>query len=197
MKELSEHAAREHAARVDWATGVLVGAAVQERVKTLRQLEALFYDAASLRQMDPDQVVYRVRWWEPVPEGTEGGLFWGTTAIEPGRVGDEYFMTHGHLHLRRNRAEIYSTVQGEGALLLADAGGRIWMEPMAPGSTHYVHAEVAHRVANVGQSTLTVVACWPSDAGHDYGTIVSKGFGARLLRRGGAPALLRDVAHAG
>jgi len=170
---------------------------VQERTKTLRQLRGIFRDADSWAQMDPDTTVYRVRWWQPVPENTEGGLFWGTTTIEPGLVGDEYFMTHGHCHLQQNRAEIYSTIAGEGALLLADAAGRNWMEEMTAGSIHYVRGDVAHRVANVGKSPLVFVACWPSDAGHDYETIATKGFLARLIRRHGVPTLLRNDANGG
>jgi glucose-6-phosphate isomerase, archaeal len=197
VKQGSKGAVEADHLRINWSTGLLLGSTVQERIKTLRQLRGLFYDAKSCQQMDPDMTVYRVRWWEPVPEGTEGGLFWGTTTIEPGRVGDEYFMTHGHSHLRHNRAEIYGTIAGNGALVLADAGGRTWMEEMTPGSTHYIRGDVAHRVANVGKSPLVFVACWPSDAGHDYQTIATKGFGAHLLCRHGVPTLVRDLANAG
>jgi glucose-6-phosphate isomerase len=177
--------------RVDWATGQLHGADVRVRVKTLREIAGLFNDAYCCGQMDPETVVYRVQWWEPVPEGTEGGLFWGRTVIEPGKVGDEYFMTHGHFHLRRDRAEIYGAVQGNGALILADATGRTWMEPMSQGSLHYIAGDVAHRVANVGEVPLSFLACWGSDAGHEYGTIATSGFGARLICHKGTPTLLR------
>ena len=182
---------------MNWSTGLLLGSPVQERTKTLGQLRGIFYDADSWARTDPDTTVYRVRWWQPVPENTEGGLFWGTTTIEPGLVGDEYFMTHGHCHQQRNRAEIYSTITGEGALVLADAGGRTWMEAMTAGSIHYVRGEVAHRVANVGKSPLVFVACWPSDAGHDYETIATKGFPARLICRHEVPTLLRNDANGG
>lgn len=188
MKEIIQ----EPASLVDWSTGRLQGAEVQERVKTIRELERLFHDADSWRRMDPGTVVYRVQWWEPVAEGTEGGLFWGHTVIAPGRVGDEYFMTHGHFHAKRDRAEFYGTVQGQGMLILADACGRVWSEPMTAGSLHYIHGGVAHRVANTGKAPLMFLACWPSDAGHDYGTIATQGFGARLVCRDGVPILVRD-----
>ncbi len=195
--QLAKETDEPYLARMDWATGDINGPAVQERTKTLRDLEALFYDADSLRRLPSSTAVYRVRWCEPVPGGTEGGLFWGTTTIEPGRVGDEYFMTHGHLHLRRDRAEIYSTIRGEGRLILANPDGKCWMQSMQPGTTHYIQGDVAHRVANVGDSQLIFVACWPSDAGHDYGSIVSKGLGARLVCRDGLPILLEDARNAG
>lgn len=86
---------------VDWATGVLTGAAIEDGVKTLGQLEGIFKDQAAWRGMDSATVVYRVQYWRPVADGTPGGVFWGATVLEPGRVGDEYFMTHGHFHAAR------------------------------------------------------------------------------------------------
>ncbi len=196
MSRTSRPAVEERPVTMDWSRGALAGPAAQERVRNLGQLQGLFYDVASWRQIDPAKIVYRVRWWEPVPEGTEGGLFWGTTIVEPGRVGDEYFMTHGHSHLRGNRAEIYSTISGEGSLLLSEGGGRVRLEPMTAGSMHYIRGDVAHRAANVGERPLVFVACWPSDARHDYGGIVSKGFGAHLVCRNGIPTLLGDGPNA-
>ncbi len=72
--------------RMDWAKGLLEPSPqVQESKKTLGQLEGIFQNTGALRRMDLIQVVYRVQAWCPVPEGTEGGLFWGTTVIEPGK----------------------------------------------------------------------------------------------------------------
>ncbi len=187
----------EPAARMDWSTGALAGSEVRERVKRLRDLNGLYYDSRAWREIDPDTVVYRVRWWEPVPEGSEGGLFWGTTTVESGRVADEYFMTHGHFHRRRDRDEIYSTISGNGMLVLVGAGGSTRTERMTSGSTHYIRGDIAHRVANIGSMPLVFVACWPSDAGHDYGTISTEGFGAHLVCRNGVPTLLRDAINAG
>ena len=117
--------------RLDWASGRLESnAEVRESVKTLGQLEGIFANADALRGMDPNTVVYRVQAWCPIPEGTEGALFWGNTVIEPGKVDSEYFMTHGHFHLKRNRTEYYATVEGEGALIQSPAPQ---IEPVAAG----------------------------------------------------------------
>jgi len=40
----------------------------------------------------PPPSSYRVQVLVPVPDGTEGGLFWGNTVVESGRVGSEYFI---------------------------------------------------------------------------------------------------------
>jgi len=135
-------------------------------------------------------VVYRVQAFQPVSADTEGGLFWGATFLESGLVGDEYFMTAGHFHIKRNRAEYYSTVVGHGALILMDEARNSRVEWMTPGTTHYIPAATAHRVVNIGHTHLSFLACWPSDAGHDYETIRERGFSARLRAIDGQPTLV-------
>jgi glucose-6-phosphate isomerase, archaeal len=181
----------ERVMRMDWEKGLLLPHPnLREAVKTLGQLEGIFQNEDARRAMDPDTVVYRVQAWCPVPEGTEGAQFWGTTVVEPGQVHSEYFMTHGHFHLKRNRTEYYATIEGEGALILMDETRKTWKEPMSPGSLHFIPPNVAHRVANSGKVPLRLVACWPSDAGHDYDTIRQIGFSARLLNLGGTASLV-------
>lgn len=178
--------------KMDWAKGILIGnGELIERVKTIGQLENIFVDENARRAMDPDTVVYRVQAWCPLPDGTEGAQFWGTTVVEPGQVGSEYFMTHGHFHRKRDRTEFYGTVAGEGALILMDEDGKTRMEPMSPGSLHLIPPNTGHRVANTGSLPLRFVACWPSDAGHDYESVRKRGFGARLLNRQQKPDLVR------
>ena len=179
--------------RMDWSKGLLVpDARLLESVKTLGQLQGLFADEAARRAMDPSAVVYRVQAWCPVPEGTEGAQFWGTTVVEPGRVGSEFFMTHGHFHLKRNRTEYYGTIEGEGALILMNEERETRMEPMSPGTLHFIPPNTAHRVANTGNVPLRFVACWPSDAGHDYDSIRKLGFSARLINTNRGATLVRS-----
>jgi glucose-6-phosphate isomerase, archaeal len=175
---------------VNWSAGTLCGSAIRQSAKTVGQLPGLFRDEAARRSLDPETLVYRVQFWQPVPSGTEGGLFWGTTFLEPGKVGAEYFMTHGHFHRIRNRGEYYATVQGEGALILMAESGETRQEPMSPGTVHYIPGNTAHRVANTGRTQLVFLASWPSDAGHDYEIIRCSGFGASLLEVDGKPTLV-------
>jgi glucose-6-phosphate isomerase, archaeal len=181
---------RENIAAVDWNDGSLSGPKVEASVRRLGQLEGIFADQQAWSRMAPDQVVYRVQWVRPVGDGTVGGLFWGNTTLEPGQVGDEYFMTHGHSHAQPDRAEFYATVQGNGMLLFMNRDRDCWVEEMRPGSLHYVHAHLAHRAINTGATPLRFVACWPSDAGHDYASIAEQGFSARVLCRNGRPQLV-------
>jgi glucose-6-phosphate isomerase len=178
---------------IDWSDGVLSGPELQESARTIGQLGRIFHDQKAWSEMNPEQVVYRVQWLKPVEEGTPGGLFWGNTMLEPGRVGEEYFMTHGHSHANTDRSEFYATVQGTGFIVFMNPERKSWVEPMLPGSIHYVHAHMAHRVVNTGSEPLRFVACWPSDAGHDYASIAERGFSLRVLCREGRP----EIVHVG
>lgn len=165
---------------------------IQEVVRTLADLKGIFKNENSRSSLPQATVAYRVQSFFPVQEGTTGGLFWGSTFIEPGMIGDEYYMTKGHFHALRERTEIYIGVAGEGALILMDENGRTWCERMHPGSVHAIPGRVAHRVANIGSKTLSFLACWPSDAGHDYETIAKDGFSARLRNVNGVPQLVEE-----
>jgi glucose-6-phosphate isomerase len=175
---------------VNWLSGALQGPPVRHTAKKIGDLGGLFADENARRQMPPDTVAYRVQYWEPVAHGTEAGLFWGVTTLEPGTVGEEYFMTHGHFHLKRNRAEYYATAQGNGMLLLMDEGRKTRVEVMIPSSLHYIPGNTAHRVVNTGSQPLVFWACWPSDAGYDYQEILNHGFSARVFARNGQPEII-------
>jgi glucose-6-phosphate isomerase len=179
--------------QIDWTKGALLpDADVRESVKTLGQLQGIFADEEARRKVDPNTVVYRVQAWCPVLEGTEGAQFWGSTVVEPGQVGSEFYMTHGHFHLKRNRTEYYGTTEGQGALILMNEGRETRLEIMLPGSLHFIPPNTAHRVANTGTVPLRFVACWPSDAGHDYDSIRKLGFSARLFNINGVSTLVRS-----
>lgn len=174
----------------DWQTGLISGQYIEEFVKTLGQLAGIFKEKAAWRAMDPETEVYRVRLWRPVPDGKPGGLFWGSTVLQPGRVGDEYFMTHGHFHKIRDRAEFYATIRGTGAMLFMDEKGKTWTQTMNTGTVHYIPGNVAHRVVNTGIVPLIFFASWPSDAGHNYAEILTRGFSKRIMQRNGEPCLI-------
>jgi glucose-6-phosphate isomerase, archaeal len=178
-----------HAAvNLDWLEGGMRGEPVKESAKLLGDLKGIFREQDA--DANPGREVYRVRWWAPVAPGTEGGLFWGVTVLQPGKVGDEYFMTHGHFHANRTRAEFYGTVAGRGMLLHMAQDRRTRAEEMAPGTLHSISGQDAHRVVNTGDTPLIFWACWPSDAGYDYGTIAEQGFSVRVVERDGKAVLV-------
>ena len=170
----------------------LKGETLIEQKRMIKELKGIYLDQSAFSEMDPDTIAYTVQSWLPVGEGTPGGLFFGVSTIMPGKVGNEYFMTKGHFHANSDRAEFYWGVQGQGMLIMMDRNRKTWAEVVYPGSLHYIGGEIAHRLANTGEVPLIVGACWPSDAGHDYGAIASHGFSARLMEREGKPALISE-----
>lgn len=171
---------------LNWPAGDMHGRKVMQSQKRLGDLKGIFADETARSSAEPATVVYQVQWWQPAEPGQEGGLFWGVTTIHPGTVGDEFYMTHGHFHANRTRAEYYATAQGEGLLMLMDDSRMTWTEKMSPGSLHFIDGRHAHRVINTGKAPLIFWACWPSDAGYDYGSIAKEGFGARVFNRDGS-----------
>ncbi len=168
----------------------LTGPNTNRSKKLLSQLSGIFKDSEAYDKMDGEQIIYEVDSLMPVEGGTEGALFFGITHLNPGTVGDEYFMTHGHFHEIENRGEYYWGIEGEGQLILMDKDRNVWTQDMFPGSLHYIPGFTGHRVANTGDSTLRFGACWPSDAGHKYDVILKEGFTKRLCKVNGKPCLI-------
>jgi len=168
----------------------LIGNNVEKVCRTIGDLNGIFADEAAYNKTVKNNPAYDVYSFLPEKEGTPGGLYFGITHIYPGKVGNEYYMTKGHFHQQRDRAEYYWGLQGEGMLILMNNEGETWAERMFPGSLHYISGGVAHRVANTGNGMLSFAACWPADAGHNYQEIANKGFTARLLEIDGIPQLI-------
>jgi len=120
----------------------------------------------------------------PVPEDF-GHLMYCISKVQPGRVGDEFFMTKGHYHGVVEAAEIYLGLRGEGLVLMKTADGKFAAEKMTRGRMVYVPPFWAHRSVNTGDEPLTFFCVYPADAGHNYGDIQEGGFPQRVLLRGG------------
>jgi glucose-6-phosphate isomerase, archaeal len=147
---------------------------VERRLSDMRDL----YLDAGAESGDP--LIYRVS-GIPVPQ-TNANVVSSTTVIEPGTIGREYFMTKGHFHEARDRAELYLGLAGDGRLVLATEDGRHAMEPIGPGTVSYVPGGWAHRSVNVGEEPLVFFAAYVGDAGHDYATVEERGFPVLVIR---------------
>ncbi len=142
-----------------------------------------------------DRLVYRV-YAIPVP-ATAANVLSSTTVIEPGTVGREYFMTKGHFHEVRDRAEVYVGLTGEGCLVMATEDGRHVVEPMRHGTVNYVPGGWAHRSVNVGSEPLVFFAAYVGDAGHDYATIEARGFPVVVVAGDDGPEVIRNPRYPG
>jgi glucose-6-phosphate isomerase len=140
---------------------------------------------------EPGELVYRVT---PMPAPAENSeIQCSTTILEPGTVGDEYYMTRGHFHAVRDRSEIYIGLSGKGRLVLATEDGRHRIEPIREGTVNYVPGGWAHRSVNVGDEPLVFFAAYVGDAGHDYATIERDGFPVLVCRGDDGPVVRDNV----
>jgi glucose-6-phosphate isomerase len=173
--------------------GRLVGEGIESLVRPVSSLKGIFEDEAAFFKLPQDEIAYEVSSHLPLPEGTPGGLYFGITYIHPWMVGDEYMMTKGHFHAQIDRAEYYWGLEGEGLLLLMDQQRNCWAEQVFPGSLHFISGGVAHRMINTCNQIFSFGACWPSDAGHDYGSIAKQGFSVRVKKVNGKPQLIKSA----
>jgi glucose-6-phosphate isomerase len=176
-----------------FANNDLTGPTVIVARKKVVELKGVFRDDAARAAANADTLAYSVLAHLPVAEGTEAGLFFGISILEPGLVADEYFMTRGHFHAKSDRAEYYWGLSGSGLLLLMDRDRNARVEAVKPGSLHFIPGHTAHRLVNIGTTQLRVGACWPSDAGHDYDALMPGGFGVRVFCRDGKPVIERSA----
>ena len=161
---------------------------VERRLADLRGCfrDARAYDRALARG---NPLVYSVASSEPATG--QGDLHYGLGVLQPGSIGDEYFLTKGHMHTWRDAAEVYIGLTGEGAMLLEDeAGGGSRMVLLQPNTVVYVPGNTAHRTVNTGGEPLVYLGVYPARAGHDYGVIAERNFRSVIVERDGQPSLM-------
>lgn len=144
--------------------------------KRLSDLDGVYgdkraFDAAVITE--GDRVVYRVE--EVRPDAHSGDLIFGTTFMEPGRIGDEFFMTRGHIHATANRPETYYGETGEGLMLMESPDGQVTILEVSPKVLVYVPPMWIHRSVNTGDTPLVMSFCYPSNSGQDYEVIARSG----------------------
>ena len=119
------------------------------------------------------------------PDAVHGDLIFGTTFMEPGRIGKEFFMTRGHIHAKANRPETYYGESGEGLMLLESPEGATRVLEVLPRQMIYVPPFWIHRSVNIGSVPLVLSFCYPSDSGQDYSIIErSGGMASRIVADG-------------
>jgi len=161
--------------------------------RRLSELTYMFYDHRAVESFlkdNGDIVVYEV-YEKEIPQ-RDGEIQFCSSITHPGKIGDEYFMTKGHFHARRDTAEIYYCIRGNGFMLMELESGEYVMEEMYPGRTVYVPAYYAHRSINTGKEPLISLAVYPGDAGHDYGSIETRGFKHLLVESNGKPTVIEN-----
>lgn len=155
----------------------------------LSQMRGMYFDKeATERAIEKeDPLVYE--FYELGCPERAGDLAFGTTIVYPGKVGDEYFMTKGHFHTILDTSEIYWTLSGEGYMVMENPEGDTIERPLRRGEVLYVPRRYAHRTVNTGDKPLRLFFAFAADAGHDYGTIETKGYHKMIVELDGKPVV--------
>lgn len=172
----------------DLKTGLSTTAVSTKRM--LSQMRGMFGDEAAQEKMiaEGDPVVYE--FYEMGAPEHAGEIAMGTSITYPGKVGDEYFFTKGHFHTILDTGEAYFGLQGEGFMLIESPEGDWDTLPIKPGAAVYVPRRWAHRTVNTGNTPLITFFAFRGDAGHDYGTIETKGYRKMIVERDGKPTVI-------
>ena len=160
---------------VDLSTGAMLDASGRYE-KRLSDLHGLYGDTEAFTKAlrnDADQVMYDVT--EFRPSSAAGDLIFGVTRMNPGRIGNEFFLTRGHIHENADRPEIYYGQKGHGVMLLESPAGETRTVEIGPQTICYVPPYWIHRSINVGAEDLVMMFTYPADSGQDYGIIERAG----------------------
>lgn len=162
-------------ADIDLNTGVIKGYTRRWNRK-LSEMKNIFYNRQEVEKIldkGIDPVLYEVYNCETEPES--GMLSFGTCKIYPGKIGKEYHMIKGHYHLQ-NATEFYLCLKGTGIVLMQSKDHRkVVTKEIERGKILYVPPNWAHRAVNVGNEEFIFLGLYPSNAGHDYNSIIAEG----------------------
>jgi len=158
--------------------------------RKLSQMKGMYADQEAFDKMvKDDPLVYEFHDMH-LPENA-GEIAFGTSITYPGKVGAEYFMTKGHFHQILETGEVYYCLRGHGYMMMESPEGDVETQEMKSGMAVYVPPRYAHRSINVGSTEpLITFFAFRADAGHDYGTIETKGFRKLIVETSSGPSIV-------
>ncbi len=184
--------------KFDWVKGFTLGfdkesghsKGADSTKRMLSAMKGMFADDKAFDKIveSDDPLVYE--FYELGAPEKEGDLAYGTSITYPGKVGDEYFMTKGHFHTILETAEVYYCLSGNGYMLMENPEGDWSAQELSAGQSVYVPARYAHRSINIGSTPFVTFFCFRGDAGHDYGTIETKGYRKLIVEKDGKPVII-------
>lgn len=177
---------------VDFDLNTGLSRTVETGKRYLSQMKGMFADEEALRkkiEAEGDSLIYEFHGL-PLPE-TPGDFAFGCSILNPGKIGNEYYFTKGHFHTSLETGEVYYCLKGHGYMLLENPEGDWSAQELTAGQAVYVPPRYAHRSINVSpDEKLITFFVYRADAGHDYGTIETKGYRKLLVEKDGMPAII-------
>ena len=163
----------------------------QSLKRLLSQMRGMFSDEAAYDAAlaEEDSLIYE--FYDMGVKESANEVAYGTSITYPGKIGDEYYMTKGHFHTVLDTAEVYYCLSGRGYMLMENPEGDWEAAELSAGKAVYVPARFAHRSINISaDQPLVTFFAFPGHAGHDYGTIETRGFRKLIVERDGKPVVV-------
>ena len=170
---------------VDFSLATGLSKTAESSKRYLSGVKNMFLDTAAADKMleEGDPLVYE--FYELGVPDDAGDIAFGASITYPGNVGGEFFMTKGHFHTILETAEVYYCLSGEGGMIFENPEGDVTFEEFKPGVAVYVPQRYAHRSVNTGTEPMVTFFAFRGDAGHDYGTIETKGYRKLVVEKDG------------
>lgn len=145
--------------------------------KRLGDMAGVYRDDVAWRTAVADRGADELIYWvdDQRYQDGPGALIVGTSTLLPGRYGEEFAVTRGHLHAVADRAELYHCLSGRGVMLLETLDGQSTAIELTPGKAVNVPGHWIHRSVNVGDEPFVTLFCYAADAGQDYAVISDAG----------------------
>lgn len=157
----------------------------------LSKMAGMYADEAAYNAQLAQEDILIYEFYDMGVPGTEKDVAYGTSITYPGKIGDEYFMTKGHFHTIIDTAEVYYCLRGNGYIMMENPEGDWEVQEVTAGKALYVPKRYAHRSINVSSTEpLVTFYAFPGNAGHNYGTIETKGFRKLVVEQDGKPTII-------
>ena len=156
----------------------------------LSDMKGMYADCAATERLINEKNPMVYEFYELGAPEDAGDVAFGTSITYPGVVGDEYFMTKGHFHTILDTAEVYYCISGSGIMLMENPEGDWLAKKLTKGNAVYVPRRYAHRSINTGDVPFVTFFAFRGDAGHDYGTIETKGYRKLVVSKDGEPTIV-------
>lgn len=180
--------------KFDWAKGFTIDfdlvtgiskSGAETSVRHVSNIKGMFADSEAEQALIDGENPMVYEFYEMGAPESDSDLAFGSSITYPGKVGNEYFMTKGHFHTILDTAEVYYCLSGHGYMLMENPEGEWSAQEISAGKMVYVPPRYAHRSINVGDVPMVTFFCFRGDAGHDYGTIETKGYRKLLVEKDG------------
>jgi glucose-6-phosphate isomerase len=83
-------------------------------------------------------------------------------------------------------------MERKGTILIQDRDGKSTHVEIKPNVLVYIPPDTAHRSVNTGNTSLVFLAIYPSEAGHDYEAVRTRGFKELVTENDGKPRVVEN-----